>query len=73
MPSIIGSSTIFGFNGATGSTGPTGPAGSTGPRGNTGSTAGPTGNTGIYIDTVTFDSTRNRLTFVGSNGSIYLF
>lgn len=70
MPSIIGSSTIFGFNGATGSTGPTGPAGSTGPRGNTGSTAGPTGNTGIYINTVTFDSTRNRLTFVGSNGSI---
>ena len=70
MPSIIGNSTIFGFNGATGSTGPTGPAGSTGPRGNTGSTAGPTGNTGIYINTVTFDSTRNRLTFVGSNGSI---
>ena len=70
MPSIIGSSTIFGFNGGTGATGPTGPAGSTGPRGNTGSTAGPTGNTGIYIDTVTFDSTRNRLTFLGSNGSV---
>jgi hypothetical protein len=70
MPSIIGNSTISGSGGNTGPTGPVGPSGATGPRGNTGSTAGTTGNTGIYIDTVTFDATRNRLTFVGSNGSV---
>jgi hypothetical protein len=70
MPSIIGNSTISGSGGNTGPTGPIGPSGATGPRGNTGSIAGATGNTGIYIDTVTFDATRNRLTFLGSNGSV---
>lgn len=69
MPTIIGNSTIFGIGGNTGSTGNTGNPGPTGARGNLGSTAGPTGGTGIYISTVTFDSTRNRLTFVGSNGT----
>ena len=69
MPTIIGNSTIFGIGGNTGSTGNTGNPGPTGARGNLGSTAGPTGGTAIYISTVTFDSTRNRLTFVGSNGT----
>jgi hypothetical protein len=69
MPTIIGNSTIFGIGGNTGSTGNTGNPGPTGARGNLGSTAGPTGGTAIYISTVTFDSARNRLTFVGSNGT----
>ena len=69
MPTIIGNSTLFGIGGNTGSTGNTGNTGPIGPRGNLGSTAGPTGGTGIYISTITFDSARNRLTFVGSNGT----
>jgi hypothetical protein len=69
MPTIIGNSTIFGIGGNTGSTGNTGNPGPTGARGNLGSTAGPTGGTAVYISTVTFDSARNRLTFVGSNGT----
>ena len=56
MPSIIGSSSIYGnLITGTGPTGHTGPIGYTGPRGPTGTTGGPTGGTGVYI----FDVTSN--------------
>ena len=71
MPSIIGSSSIYGnLISGTGPTGYTGPIGPTGPRGPTGTTGGPTGGTGIYIFDVTSDPTSNTISFTLSDGDV---
>ena len=71
MPSIIGSSSIYGnLITGTGPTGHTGPIGYTGPRGPTGTTGGPTGGTGVYIFDVTSNPSSNTIAFTLSDGSV---